>query len=91
MSKKPFKSDGCTLFPDLWFKHCCKDHDYAYWAGHDELEGDVRFLNCLVECSPRLYSFKFLFAGVIVTGMATGRHVLRLFQKIKRVLQKTEK
>jgi len=35
----PFKSDGCTCFPDgtpqkpnLWKRHCV-DHDYSYWKG----------------------------------------------------------
>ena len=36
---KPFKSDGCSAFPDgtleqqdLWLK-CCQIHDYEYWKG----------------------------------------------------------
>ncbi|MDX1678146.1 hypothetical protein [Arsukibacterium sp.] len=36
---KPFKSDGCSLFPDgtreqndLWLA-CCMAHDHAYWKG----------------------------------------------------------
>lgn len=82
-SDKPFTSDGCTLFPDLWFKHCCKDHDYAHWAGHDELESDIKFLNCLITSSPFLGYFKFVFAGIIVTGMALGRPIYRTYKKIK--------
>ena len=66
--KKPFTSDGCTLFPDLWFKHCCKDHDYAHWAGHPELESDIRFMSCIASASNCLGPFRFLFSGVIVTG-----------------------
>ncbi|MCO1336290.1 FAD-binding oxidoreductase [Microbulbifer sp. OS29] len=36
---KPFKTDGCSAFPDgtfnqheLWLD-CCIAHDYAYWKG----------------------------------------------------------
>lgn len=36
---KPFKSDGCSSFPngtfeqnELWLK-CCTAHDYDYWKG----------------------------------------------------------
>ncbi|MFA0812833.1 FAD-binding oxidoreductase [Microbulbifer epialgicus] len=36
---KPFRTDGCSVFPDgtlekqeLWFD-CCQAHDYAYWKG----------------------------------------------------------
>ena len=36
---RPFKSDGCSAFPDgtfeqktLWL-NCCSAHDYQYWKG----------------------------------------------------------
>jgi hypothetical protein len=75
MDDKPFTSDGCSWFPDLWIKPCCKDHDYGVWAGHDQDENDIRFLACIAERSGHLGVFKFLFAGFIVTGMALGRPV----------------
>ena len=78
---KPFTSDGCTGFPNLWFKNCCKDHDYAYWAGHNEHESDLNFLRCIAEKSSRLRAFAFVFAGFIVTGMALLRPSYRLYQK----------
>lgn len=31
--KKPFTSDGCTLWPDGPWGGCCVAHDYAYWKG----------------------------------------------------------
>jgi hypothetical protein len=42
-SIEPFKSDGCSSFPDgnplknktMW-QHCCVAHDYAYWVGGKE-------------------------------------------------------
>jgi len=30
---RPYRSDGCTLVPDLNFTHCCESHDRAYWQG----------------------------------------------------------
>jgi len=80
---KPFKSDGCSWFPDLWIKPCCKDHDYGVWAGHDEHENDTRFLACIAERSKRLGAFSFVFAGGIVTGMALGRPIFELYKRIR--------
>ena len=30
---KPFKSDGCSMFPDYKWRDCCVTHDKAYWKG----------------------------------------------------------
>lgn len=30
---KPFKPDGCTLFPEGNWHACCVTHDRAYWCG----------------------------------------------------------
>ena len=30
---KPFRTDGCTLWPDGDWKDCCVEHDRAYWRG----------------------------------------------------------
>lgn len=30
---KPFKSDGCSCWPDQDYYDCCYEHDKAYWAG----------------------------------------------------------
>ncbi len=27
------ESDGCTLWPDLWYRACCVDHDQSYFDG----------------------------------------------------------
>jgi hypothetical protein len=29
----PFRSDGCSCFPDLDYGSCCVDHDWIYWQG----------------------------------------------------------
>ncbi len=44
---EPFRSDGCTFFPDSWdigdgemvsLLPPCVDHDYAYWVGGTEAD-----------------------------------------------------
>lgn len=30
---KPFKTDGCALFPDYTWQECCINHDIEYWCG----------------------------------------------------------
>tara|TARA_Y100001970_G_C14225609_1_gene855459 strand:+ start:187 stop:642 length:456 start_codon:yes stop_codon:yes gene_type:complete len=53
---KPFKSDGCSLFPEgspkqnmLWLE-CCVKHDYAYWKGGSfwqRIEADRHLKSCV--------------------------------------------
>ncbi|TEW54867.1 hypothetical protein E2R68_06765 [Psychromonas sp. RZ22] len=53
---KPFKSDGCSLFPngtfedhDLWQK-CCYEHDLKYWQGgtyQQRVEADKALQLCV--------------------------------------------
>ena len=38
---RPFKTDGCSLYPDGSWLHCCIAHDLAYWAGGDHAEKDL--------------------------------------------------
>ena len=44
---KPFKSDGCSIFPDGTFLHknlwlsCCIEHDKLYWKGGTYLEREL--------------------------------------------------
>jgi hypothetical protein len=82
--KEPFKSDGCSWFPDLWFKECCRTHDYGVWAGYPEHENDCQFLYCIANRSRHLKAFSFLFAGLIVTGMALGRPVRKFWLSLKK-------
>lgn len=93
--KEPFKSDGCSglqwLGKLIWFRHCCKDHDYAHWAGHPEIEGDNKFQNCIATSSPHLGPMKFVFAGFIVSGMATLRPIYRRYQILKKTLSSDKK
>ncbi|GAB1261754.1 FAD-binding oxidoreductase [Aurantivibrio plasticivorans] len=55
---QPFRSDGCSLFPDgnakeneLWLE-CCIAHDLAYWAGGSYAErqaADEALRQCVAE------------------------------------------
>ena len=47
---RPFESDGCTLFLDGNWGHCCLEHDLRYWLGGDITEqkaSDVKLKNCV--------------------------------------------
>jgi len=56
---KPFRSDGCSLFPDgtpenrdLWLS-CCVEHDKAYWRGgtrEERLAADEALEACVAAC-----------------------------------------
>ncbi len=73
---KPFKSDGCSAFPDgtfeqenLWLK-CCQRHDYDYWQGgtyQQRLASDNRLKICVSQVGePTIASL--MLAGVRVGG-----------------------
>ena len=73
---KPFKSDGCSAFPDgslqqkqLWLS-CCTVHDFAYWKGgtYDErLSADQALKKCVEKIGkPKVAAL--MLAGVRVGG-----------------------
>jgi len=74
---KPFKSDGCSSFPDgtvqqkqLWL-HCCRAHDFDYWQGgtiNQRITSDIRLHKCVAKVGhPKIA--KLMLAGVRVGGM----------------------
>lgn len=70
---KPFKTDGCTLFPDglgdLSWRSCCVDHDWAYWQGgtwRDRLNADLNLFVCVYRRAG------WLLATVILIGVRIG-------------------
>lgn len=79
--RKTFISDGCSWFPDLWFQECCVEHDYEGWIGNPRHQGDVKFMACIATKSEFLGPFAFIFAGIIVSGMALGRPIRNLWLK----------
>lgn len=51
---RPFKSDGCSLSPNSFFKanfvECCVEHDVAYWLGgtsEQKDDADAKFKSCM--------------------------------------------
>lgn len=55
---KPFKSDGCSLFPDrnlitkIDWCDCCFEHDISYWQGgteEDREKADLKLRDCVLE------------------------------------------
>ena len=47
---KPFKSDGCSVWPNGNWKKCCIEHDYKYWLGGSRAqrqEADKQFKECV--------------------------------------------
>ncbi len=73
---KPFKSDGCSSFPngtfeqnELWLK-CCTAHDYDYWKGgtySERLESDKALEACVAQVGEPEVALLML-AGVRVGG-----------------------
>ena len=47
---RPFRTDGCTLWPDSVWQQCCVDHDIAYWCGgtkEHRAHADRELRNCV--------------------------------------------
>jgi len=72
----PFKSDGCSSFPDgtpsnhTLFLDCCTLHDFAYWQGGtvgQRLQADQAFAQCISELGQQTLS-EFMLLGVRVGG-----------------------
>ena len=73
---KPFKSDGCSSFPDgtieqnsLWLG-CCVEHDKAYWAGgtyEDRKIADKALKECVATAGEAQIA-EIMLAGVRVGG-----------------------
>lgn len=66
--RRPFTSDGCSLWPDRAWRHCCVAHDMRYWCGGPASErraADAELRRCvaatgaaatarLMQCGTRL-------------------------------------
>jgi len=47
---RPFKSDGCSCFPDGNWVDCCIAHDKKYWVGglrKDRIRADAELMSCV--------------------------------------------
>lgn len=48
----PFKTDGCTWWPESVWANCCVEHDIAYWCGGSSSQrsaADKRMQSCVAE------------------------------------------
>ena len=75
-----FKSDGCTLFPDLWIEKCCIAHDLADYEKVNDTIADTEFFQCIVEASGGGL-FGIMFAGIVVCGVMVGRPAWRWYKR----------
>jgi hypothetical protein len=69
-SIKPFKTDGCSMFPDYKWKECCEIHDKVYWTGgtkEDRKIADKDLCKCVKEKGFSLIS-KLMYFGVRIGG-----------------------
>jgi hypothetical protein len=74
---KPFKSDGCSLFPDghlldtdAWCE-CCVQHDIAYWQGGSEAQkeaADLALKNCVLRNTGNAFLAEAMYQGVKYGG-----------------------
>lgn len=73
----PFKSDGCSLFPDkslidsVDWSDCCLEHDVAYWQGGTEqqrLEADSLFKDCILQKTGNKELAELMYEGVRLGG-----------------------
>ena len=76
-SLSPFRSDGCSLFPDSsiinkadWCS-CCFDHDLVYWRGgtrEDRKGADSRLKDCVLEKTGNAVLATLMYEGVRIGG-----------------------
>ena len=70
VADRAFASDGCTLFPDGDWGHCCLAHDWDYWAGGSHKErafSDVRLYICVANTGHPIVA-EVMHGAVIFTG-----------------------
>lgn len=76
---KPFKSDGCSLFPDrniitkLDWCDCCYEHDISYWQGGTESEreeADIALRSCVLQKTGDEKLAELMYRGVRFGGSA---------------------
>jgi hypothetical protein len=69
--RKPFRTDGCTLFPNGNYLDCCVAHDYAYWRG-GTLRDRFRADDALVACVWRKGKIDRFIAPIMWPGVRIG-------------------
>lgn len=72
---KNFKSDGCSLFPDGAYRHCCVEHDLIYFKGGtrgERLKADNKLFRCVKNTKGWWHKLiaPVMWAGVRVGGVS---------------------
>jgi hypothetical protein len=76
---RPFRTDGCSLWPDAGlgtghsWRHCCVEHDLAYWRGgtREEREAaDAALRRCVEAATGNASLAETMYLGVRVGGTA---------------------
>ena len=68
---KPFKSDGCSCWPDSDWLECCVEHDLIYWRGGSAQErkaADQALKKCIIE-SGHPFMGNVMYYGVRIGGV----------------------
>ena len=70
-----FKSDGCSLFPDGDYRHCCVEHDLTYFkggTGRERLKADNKLFRCVKNTKGWWHKLiaPVMWAGVRVGGVS---------------------
>jgi hypothetical protein len=72
----PFKTDGCSLFPNGYWRDCCTLHDFAYWKGgtfKEKIESDAALNVCIVsKGAERDPIFRYPIAFLVFVGTFIG-------------------
>ena len=73
-----FKSDGCTLWPDLDYKDCCIEHDRLYFGGgfrSQKRQADLQLTKCVARKGKNAASraaHRFVIAPLMLVGVTIG-------------------
>ncbi len=59
--------DGCTLFPQGNWRHCCDAHDFGYAVGGDKVQIDLELALCVAQTGNGVIGLLML-AGVTLGG-----------------------
>lgn len=71
---RPFRTDGCSLFPDRGISRCCIEHDLTYWQGgtpDQRKAADRKLRHCVSEAGGGAVR-----ACLVYTGVRFGGHPL---------------
>lgn len=69
--RAPFRTDGCSMFPDSSWQQCCVEHDKIYWCGgtaEQRKRADQELRRCIRETGhPNV-------AAIVYLGTRLGGH-----------------